>query len=278
MSISSILSLVRDRLADPQEQRWSNDRLLRLLDSAQKDFARQTECFKGTAEIPLEVNRAVYPLPAGCWKITRAHYADKNIPLYSYEHMDSLDSSWYVRTGSAIQAVVFDKRNEGEVRFYPIMDESILTNVYTFENLDYTDYAGGSLGVVTAIDDFTFTSPFGVVTDLFSVDVKQTEFNSMLGVVTDIAEADRSVTIFYIRDPKTITSSSDTLEIGLRWETAMENYVVGNCFLDDLDTQYQARGAAALQLYDRELQVAKRAFSRDSTRSNQYQTDYNGGF
>lgn len=278
MSISSILSLVRDRLADPQEQRWSNDRLLRLLDSAQKDFARQTECFKGTAEIPLEVNKAVYPLPADCWKITRAHYADKNIQLYSYEHMDTLDSSWYVRTGSVIQAVVFDKRNEGEVRFYPIMDESILSNVYTFENLDNTDYAGESLGVVTAIDNFTFTSPFGVVTDMFSVDIEQTEFNSTLGVVTDIAEADGNVTIFYIRDPKTITASSDTLEIGLRWETAMENYIVGNCFLDDLDTQYQARGAAALQLYDRELQVAKRAFSRDSTRSNQYQTDYNGGF
>lgn len=278
MSISSILSLVRDRLADPQEQRWSNDRLLRLLDSAQKDFARQTECFKGTVEIPLEVNRAVYPLPADCWKITRAHYADKNIPLYSYEHMDSLDNSWYVRTGSVIQAVVFDKRNEGEVRFYPIMDESILANVYTFENLDDTDYAGESLGVVTAIDNFTFTSPFGVVTDMFSVDIEQTEFNSTLGVVTDIAEADGNVTIFYIRDPKTITTALDTLEIGLRWETAMENYIVGNCFLDDLDTQYQARGAAALQLYDRELQVAKRAFSRDSTRSNQYQTDYNGGF
>lgn len=278
MSISSILSLVRDRLADPQEQRWSNDRLLRLLDSAQKDFARQTECFKGTAEIPLEVNRAVYPLPADCWKITRAHYADKNIPLYSYEHMDSLDSSWYVRTGSMIQAVVFDKRNEGEVRFYPMMDESILSNVYTFENLDDTDYAGESLGVVTAIDNFTFTSPFGVVTDMFSVDIGQTEFSSTLGIVTDIAEADGNVTIFYIRDPKTITTPSDTLEIGLRWETAMENYIVGNCFLDDLDTQYQARGATALQLYDRELQIAKRAFSRDSTRSNQYQTDYNGGF
>ena len=110
------------------------------------------------------------------------------------------------------------------------------------------------------------------------MDIEQTEFNSTLGVVTDIAEADGNVTIFYIRDPKTITASSDNLEIGLRWETAMENYIVGNCFLDDLDTQYQARGAAALQLYDRELQVAKRAFSRDSTRSNQYQTDYNGGF
>ena len=58
----------------------------------------------------------------------------------------------------------------------------------------------------------------------------------------------------------------------------MENYVVGNCFIDDLDTQYQARGATALQLYDRELKVAKSAFARDSTRSTQYQTNYNGGF
>jgi hypothetical protein len=191
--------------------------------------------------------------------------------------MDSLDSSWYVRKGSTIKNVVFDKRNETEVRFYPIMDESILANVYTFENADAVAYAGGNLGVVTAIDDFTFTSPFGVVTDLFSVDIEQNVFNSIYGVVTDIAEADGNVTIFYIRDPATITSISDKLEIGLRWETALENYVVGNCFLDDLDTQYQSRGATALQLYDRELKIAKQAFAGDSTRSTQYQTSYNGG-
>lgn len=274
MSISSILSLVRDRLADPQEQRWSNDRLLRLLDSAQKDFARQTECFKGTAEIPVEVNKAVYQLPADCWKIMRAHYADKGIPLYSYEYMDTIDSSWYVRTGAEIKNVVFDKRNENEVRFYPIIDEPILANVYTFEN----EGAGSNLGVVTAIDDFTFNSPYGVVTNMFSVDIQQEILNSPYGVVTDIAEVDGNVTIFYIRDPATISSTTDKLEIGLRWENALEHYVVGNCFLDDLDTQYQARGATALQLYDRELQIAKRAFSRDITRSTQYQTAYNGGF
>lgn len=278
MSIPSILSLVRDRLADPNKQRWSDDRLLRLLDSAQKDFARQTECFKGTVSIPLSVNKAVYALPADCWRIMRAHFYDVNLPLYSYEHMDSLDINWYTKTGPEVNAVVFDKRNETEIRFYPIMDESILDNVYTFVNETDVDYAGGNLGVVTAIDDFTFNMPYGVVTELFSVDVQHDEMDSAYGVVTDIAEANSNMVIIYIRDPKTITSITDTLEIGARWEQAMENYVVGNCFLDDLDTQYQARGATALQLYDRELKVAKTAFTRDSTRSTQYQTNYNGGF
>lgn len=278
MSIPSILSLVRDRLADPNKQRWSDDRLLRLLDSAQKDFARQTECFKGTFSLPLLANKAVYTLPADCWRIMRAHFYGVNLPLYSYERMDSLDTSWYTRTGPEVKAVVFDKRNETEIRFYPIMDESVLDNVYTFENETDVDYAGGDLGVVTAIDDFTFNSPYGAVTELFSVDIQHDEMNTAYGVVTDIAEANSNVDIIYIRDPKTITSVTDTLEIGSRWEQAMENYVVGNCFLDDLDTQYQARGATALQLYDRELKVAKTAFARDSTRSTQYQTDYNGGF
>lgn len=278
MSIPSILSLVRDRLADPDKQRWSDDRLLRLLDSAQKDFARQTECFKGTFSLPLSANKAVYTLPTDCWRIMRAHFYDVNLPLYSYEHMDSLDINWYTKTGPEVKAVVFDKRNESEIRFYPIMDESILDNVYTFVNETDVDYAGGNLGVVTAIDDFTFNMPYGVVTELFSVDVQHDEMDTVYGVVTDIAEANSNVVIIYIRDPKTITSISNTLEIGARWEQAMENYVVGNCFLDDLDTQYQARGATALQLYDRELKVAKTAFARDSTRSTQYQTSYNGGF
>lgn len=76
------------------------------------------------------------------------------------------------------------------------------------------------------------------------------------GVVTDIEKLTVMLTLS-TSDPKTITSITDTLEIGSRWEQAMENYVVATEARDDLDTQYQAAGATALQLYDRELSVAK---------------------
>ena len=39
--IEEILVRVRDTLSDPNKERWSDERLLRLMDEAQKDVAKQ---------------------------------------------------------------------------------------------------------------------------------------------------------------------------------------------------------------------------------------------
>ena len=275
--ITDILTRARDSLADPLEQRWSNDRLLRLLDEGQKDFARHTEILKGFSTITLVPGTQLYTLPKECWRVTRAHYASINLPLYSFEHMDSVDMSWYTRKSAKPTAIVFDKRNEQEIRVYPIPDGSFSDIKYNFSNETNPVYIGPALGVVTAIDDLTFNSPYGVVTDLFTIDVDETWFSSPYGVVTDIGEVDGNLTLFYIRDPADITSFNQELEIASRWHFALQQYVVGRAFMDDLDTQYQQRGATALQMYDRELKLAKSSTSMDATRATQYSTTYNGG-
>lgn len=276
--ITDILTRARDSLADPEKQRWTDERLLRLLDEAQKDFARHTDILKGFATIPLVPEQQTYVLPKECWRITRAHYANANIPLYSFEHMDSVEVNWFVRRAARPTALVFDRRNEQEIRVYPIPDGSFSTVQYTFTNDTDPDYVGPALGVVTSIDDFTFNSPFGIVTSLFSVDVEETWFSSVYGVVTSIGETDGSLVLFFIKDADDIVSTNQELELSSRWYFALQQYVVGRAFMDDLDTQYQQRGAAALQIYDRELNLAKVSASKDSTRATQYSTEYNGGF
>lgn len=276
--ITDILDRVRDSLADPAKQRWTDARLLRLLDEAQKDFVRHTDILKGFATIPLVPEQQTYTLPKECWRITRAHYANINLPLYSFEHMDNIETVWYTRKAAKPCALVFDRRNEQEIRVYPIPDGSFSDVQYTFENETNPVYVGPALGVVTAIDDFTFSSPYGVVTDLFSVDIDEVWFNSPYGVVTDIGEVDGNLTLFYIKDSADITSFDQQLELSSRWHFALQQYVIGRAFMDDLDTQYQQRGATALQIYDRELKLAKSSTSRDATQANQYNTAYNGGF
>lgn len=276
--ITDILDRVRDSLADPAKQRWSDARLLRLLDEAQKDFARHTDMLKGFSTLTLVPDQQTYILPKECWRITRAHYDNANIPLYSFEHMDSIEQSWYTKKAAKPLALVFDRRNEQEIRVYPIPDGSFTDVQYTFVNETNPVYVGPALGVVTAIDDFTFDSPYGVLTDLFSVDIEEVWFNSQYGVVTDIGEVDGNLTLFYIRDAADLTSFDQELEIANRWHFAMQQYVIGRAFMDDLDTQYQQRGATALQIYDRELKLAKTSTSRDTTRATQYSTEYNGGF
>ena len=276
--ITDILDRVRDSLADPAKQRWTDARLLRLLDEAQKDFARHTNILKGFVTLALVPEQQTYQLPKDCWSITRSHYAGANLPLYSFEHMDGVDPTWFTKKAAKPLALVFDKRNEREVRVYPIPDGSLSDINYTFVNETNPVYVGPTLGVVTAIDDFTFDSPYGVVTDLFSVDITDNWFSSVYGVVTDIGEVDGNLTIFYIKDANDLLDFNSVLEISSRWHFALQQYVVGRAFMDDLDVQYQQRGATALQIYDRELKLAKSSTSKDTTMSTQFSTQYNGGF
>lgn len=277
--VADIITRARDTLADPNKERWSDNRLLRLLDEAQKDFARQTSLLKGYAAIPIVPYTAEYSLPADCWRITRAHYAERNLRLVSHETMDHVDSDWYTRTGSTIEALVFDQRNDSVIRCYPIPDDSSVQYNYTFEQTDNPEYAGsGRFGVVTAFDDYTMNGVFGVVTGLFDPMIAVESFDSAYGVVADVGESTGNLAIFYIRDPKTIKYITDELEISARWDIALKHYVVGHAFLDDLDTSYQQRGSTALSLYDRELNLAQRTSRHDSTAAQIYETGYNGGF
>lgn len=277
--VADIITRARDTLADPNKERWSDNRLLRLLDEAQKDFARQTSLLKGYANIPIIPFIATYKLPSNCWRLTRAHYAERNLRLASHEAMDNFDADWYTRRGSTIETLVFDQRNDSVIRSYPIPDESTILYNYTFEQSGTPEYSGaGRFGVVTALDDYTFDGPFGVVTGLFDPNITTEYFDSAYGVVTDIGEATGNIAIFYIRDPKPIKYLTDELEISSRWDIALKHYVVGHAFLDDLDTSYQQRGSTSLSLYDRELNMAKRTAQHDSTAAQLYETSYNGGF
>ena len=197
--VSDILTRARDSLADPKKERWSDDRLLRLLDEAQKDFARQSQLLKGYVTIPVVPYTAVYSLPEDCWRITRAHYAERALQLVSHQAMDIHDQDWYTRQGSTIEALVFDQRNDSVIRCYPIPDDSAVEYNYTFEQSDTPEYSGsGRFGVVTSIDDYTFDSLYGVTTGLFDPQISTESFDSIYGVVTDIGETSGNIAIFYI--------------------------------------------------------------------------------
>ena len=276
--VADIITRARDTLADPKKERWSDDRLLRLLDEAQKDFARQTSLLKGYANIPLIPFTATYSLPEDCWRLTRAHYAERRLRLVSHEAMDEVDTGWYTRQGGAIEALVFDQRNDSVIRCYPIPDTSSIRYSCTFEQSATPEYAGaGRFGVVTEFGDYTVDSVFGIVTGLFDPEITTESFDSPYGVVTDVGESAGNIATFYIRDPARIKYITDELETSSRWDIALKHYVVGHAFLDDLDTAYQQRGSTSLALYDRELNLAQRTARSDSTAMQQYETSYNGG-
>lgn len=148
----------------------------------------------------------------------------------------------------------------------------------TFENLvELKPFVGGSVfGVTVGIDNYTMNSVFGTATELYEPGIKET-YDSDFGVITDVFTGSSKLKLYYIRNPKDLTSVNEELDTPYMFDTALKYYVVGQAFLNDLNEQYQVKGGQQLTFYTRELEIAKQTQEVDGIRAASFQTDYRRG-
>lgn len=272
-----ILLRARDMLADPfPGQRYDDLLLMRILDEGQKDFCRESQLLEGRVDVPLEVGSAYFELPSDCWLITRVNYRDRSLPFRTHNQLDNMDppswrtdfglypgTDWYKNTGRPL-ALVYDKRNLLECRVYPIPDSTILDTPYTLDS---------PFGVLGDISDHTI-DPYGVLSGFEDVDIDIELLLPSEGVTESIVEGENSLKIFYVRNPKTIVSTTDELDIPEMYDTAMKNWVIGKAFLHDTDAKYAEKASSHLKMYDRILKTASYTEEVDGIRSGGMTTDY----
>ncbi|ANY29556.1 structural protein [Pseudoalteromonas phage PH1] len=277
--IDDILARARDTLADPNGERWSTPRLVRLVSEAQQDIAKQTQMLKAQVDLQLQANERMYSLPDDCWVITRAAYNHGVIELVTHEQMDALarrartrnrreseyqldnnydsysEYCWELETGDRIDAIIYDKRNLNEINLYPIPNETMVTN-YGNGVTDTVDGEQTDSGVLTQLNSFPFNSDFGVLTSI----------------------AHGFVRIWYIKVPGEVFTTESDLVVPSMWDTAIKHYVVGHAFDDDYDSRFAEKSAKALALYDRELGVSKEFERKNNTRSGHRTVMYRSPF
>lgn len=303
--ITDILAKARSTLGDTGKNRWSDDRLLQLVDEAQKDINRQVRVLKGETTFGIIDGVRLYTLPSDVYIITRATFNDEKIDLVSYGNMDtwvethgvssrrnvhneytdpgtdfglSPNFTWDADTGSTPAALVIDKRDVTKVLVYPI-PSGVAADSYTFSNAGTVLFEGDEvMGVVTDITDYSFTSPYGVVTDFFDATVDQEVFDSVYGVATNIGLSDGDVKLWYVRRPAAITTVNDTLELSEDYDVAIKHYVVSTAFDDDTDTVSEAKSARAFNRYERELAELKADGMKNHSKSSTRTVAYKGGF
>lgn len=196
-----ILLQVRDSLADPNEERWSTSRLLRLMDEGQKDIARQTKLLRSVVTIPLVEGQAEYELPEDAWLITRTIFNKDSIPLVSHADLDNSNYSWFCEYGKDIKAVVYDQRNLNKLRMYPIPNDEIAGSDYAFENDGYVtsvstlsqpegvtvgDQLNQLQGLLVSYPEGSIQSNFGVAKKLIQGNLNVEFDDPNFGVVTSI--------------------------------------------------------------------------------------------
>lgn len=209
--IETILTRVRDTLADPKKERYTDDQLLRLVDEAQKVIAEKAELLRRKEIISLEPFKAEYSLPGYAHTINRAlDNNQESVPIISHAFADhNYGLEWETEEGEDLVAIVYDKNELGSFKVYPIPNTGVLSeNEYIAANAarwnptEFNDVYGVTIG--SGFFGDSFNSYYGVVADLtylsyFSTDeesdcgsyseVDPAEFNDYYGIIVGMEDS-----------------------------------------------------------------------------------------
>ena len=141
MKVKDVLLSARYTLSDTDASRWSDARLISLLNDCIKDIAKTTILF--TDVLYAGINNLVvdYDIAEYAIKIHRYEFEDEPVPLRTFEEMDKIAADWQSHTGDKVKAIVYNKQNQGQFKIYPIIENS-------------------------QTDNIVFTSTYGVITSI----------------------------------------------------------------------------------------------------------------
>ena len=246
----SILTKARYTLSDQQKQRWSDARLLSLLNDGILHIASVTRLYNATTFIELIENVPVYDLSSVASQIRRVEHIGTTLVPKSFAEMDNIFSAgWQSDTADKPTHIVYDLSRTGVFRVFPIpMDIGVEAEVIS-------------------------NSPYGVITN---IQYTEAEFE-LIDQFGDIAEPElnKYLKVYYNRLPTLLEHIDDVLDkvIVRQLYNALQHYVAGMAFKDNLDERNLALAESEMQIYSTLIdQHADRKVSGDiqRTRSSSY--------
>lgn len=227
--ITNIISNVRIDLGDEQSTRYSNDILIRHLNTAINEFILGTKCLKERLYVGLNTSSAIYDLRPYAIEFIRAEYNNRNIEAKSFTELDALDKDWQVTIGDSVKYITFDHLSKGMFRIYPRVSGAM--NIVTQNQL-----YGGLIDITIGDDDYQIPS------------------------IEDVTENIEQYLVLYIvkkHSTVTISTENSSLEIPTEYDMALENYIKAMCLRSDTDALNRAYGNECLQLYLGYVEAAK---------------------
>lgn len=199
--IERILLKARETLADTKKERWSDERLIRLIDEAQKDLCRRAKVLRKTTEFIVFDGQHTYTMPDDFLLLDKASINEVPIVLIGHQELDRSVDKWESKEGIVTHAV-FDKQLRGKIRLFPIPNYANGNRFVIRPSVNSYAYAKvrqtyGVIAELAQASEFTGT-PFGVTTNIEGVFQWQEDFeiprvavqtykmDAQYGLVTDI--------------------------------------------------------------------------------------------
>ena len=248
--ITNIITNVRIDLGDTSTQRYTNDLLIRHLNSAISDFVLATKCLRERIYVGLSVSAAIYDLRPYVLEFLRTEYMGKNIEAKSYMELDNIDINWQSATGTEVKYVTFDHLSKGYIRIYPRVEGSI--NIVTQNSL-----YGGLIDITIGDDDYQIPS------------IKDVESN-----------LEQYLVLYVVKKPKVVNINTQDIDLELHemYDKALELYITAMCLRSDTDAINRQYGNEQLQLYTNYVESCKISDSIDSNSVHDRIIEYRGAF
>ena len=126
-----IIDEARVTLNDVDKHRWTDKRLLKLLDDGQQEICREIPLITKKVTINTVPGQEEYRLPNGAIKVLTARSGGRSIDPVSMEELDHNNPEWEEAYGNQYTALVVNNLSQHIVRPYPLMSIE-----YTGVNLD----------------------------------------------------------------------------------------------------------------------------------------------
>lgn len=218
-----IIDDARYTLADTDKDRWSDSRLLKLLNHGISDIAKYTTLFVEDTLYKIQNNVVDIDMSNISTKIVRAEYLGVALPLYSFEQMDEKCKDWQKHRDTKVKAIVYGHQRNGLVKQYPIVENSVN-------------------------DLITYTGSYGIVTGITHSDLTEIRTEEIFGDLADLP-SEGVIKFYYVRDHKKVVDINEVLDIDELVAPMLKHYVTGMALRDNQDTQNRALGNEELGLY-----------------------------
>lgn len=119
----NIITEARVTLNDNTKDRWSDKRLLKLLDDAQQEICREIPLITKKVTINTAPGQETYGLPNGAIKTLTARSDGKTIEIISMEELDHNNPEWEEATGNQYTNLVVNNLSQHIIRPYPLLSE-----------------------------------------------------------------------------------------------------------------------------------------------------------
>lgn len=251
-TLGDLLSSVRFALQDPHPgQRWTDRRLVNLLDSVLATLSLQLDFFVdfGVLTIPDNGVRGI-DISDKAVKILRIDYNGKNLPFKSMEDLDAENPNWQEVQSDDIKYAVVNRQNIGKVLFYPA--------------LNYDDVTVPCYGIITDMRPLYDRVHLPENDDNFVISRDRIQENAIIvryikrqpafikKSIWEMADGPDSTMIEL--DTTTAEGRDTSLEINFDLMHCIEHYIIGQAYRDNQDAENQQKGATELELYAAKLQ------------------------